>query len=59
VNLVLPDKVLNKKGGIIGTWTMVYDEGFEISLKKSKTKYFAFSKYYLKEGNEAKNGDAF
>lgn len=59
MNLVLPNKVLNQKGKSIGTWTMVYDEGFEINLKKSKTKYFAFSKYYLKEGFEAKNGDAF
>jgi hypothetical protein len=26
-----------------GTWTMVYDEGFEITLRD--VKYFAFSKY--------------
>lgn len=44
---------------------MVYDEGFEITLNSKKhkkiiqKKYFAFSKYKLKDGYEASNGDAF
>ncbi|KYN98259.1 dipeptidyl aminopeptidase 2 [Plasmodium gaboni] len=35
-----------EKNEIIGTWTMVYDEGFEIRLNGSK--YFAFFKYERK-----------
>lgn len=32
-----------------GTWSMVYDEGFEI--KSDNTRYFAFNKYEKSHGD--------
>lgn len=43
VDLVQPNNVVDKKGKVMGHWTMVYDEGFEFSFDGFV--YFAFSKY--------------
>jgi len=45
VHLSSPNIASAKIGGkdVKGTWTMMYDEGFEVSLGEQK--YFAFSKY--------------
>lgn len=42
-SLNLPNNLSNKEGKIVGTWTMVYDEGFEI--RADHKIFFAFSKY--------------
>lgn len=43
VNLNLPNILQDSQGVNVGTWTMVYDEGFEI--RASNRILFAFSKY--------------
>jgi len=45
VHLASPNIATAKIGGkkVEGTWTMMYDEGFEVTLANQK--YFAFSKY--------------
>lgn len=42
-----PNLIENAKGAVIGSWTMVYDEGFEMSAKHagSEKKLFAFMRY--------------
>ena len=44
IQLERPNKVLSvKDNSVIGKWTMVYDEGFEFTIKDKV--FFAFSKY--------------
>lgn len=44
VTLVQPNKLVDPTSGeVVGSWTMIYDEGFELSYHGLK--YFAFSKY--------------
>jgi len=56
INLQRPNMVrsLNTNDNI-GTWTMVYDEGFEFKIKNYE--FFAFSKYIKKEGTGEPNDD--
>lgn len=42
VTLEFPDKVTDEQGNL-GTWTLIYNQGFEIIINYRK--YFAFSKY--------------
>lgn len=41
-------KVEDQMNGHQGSWTMVYDEGFSVSV--SNIDYFAFSKFYEEHG---------
>ena len=41
---------------MIGRWTMVYDEGFEIFMDSGEN-YFAFSRYIVKKNVEPKDDD--
>jgi len=52
---MMPNIVKDTSGRNIGTWTMVYDEGFEILL--NNLNFFAFSKYSISDGRTPKNTD--
>ena len=45
ITLNLPNFVKDSNGGSIGTWTMVYDEGFEVKTKERE--FFVFSGYHF------------
>jgi len=47
-----PDTVKSEDGGS-GTWTMIYDEGFEVA--QGDFVYFAFSKFSFTDGPEGQN----
>lgn len=51
---VLQDPDVVKDGEKVGTWTMVYDEGFEVAV--DGWTYFAFSRFELIPDNYAENG---
>jgi len=51
----MPNVVTDSSGKNIGTWTMVYDEGFEI--ETNDLNFFAFSKYSIEDGRSPKNTD--
>lgn len=53
--LVMPDIVLDKDGYHAGKWTMVYDEGFEITTDQHN--FFAFSFYKIRSDKNPKNDD--
>ena len=56
INIQRPNEILSLNDeDKIGTWTMVYDEGFEFKIKDNI--FFAFSKYEKTDGEEAKNED--
>jgi len=40
---------------VVGRWTMVYDEGFEMVI--NGTSYFAFSKYSYEGNSQPKDDD--
>ena len=42
-------------GQVVGRWTMVYDEGFEMVI--NGTSYFAFSKYSYEGNSQPKDDD--
>lgn len=50
VELRQPNLLIDDQGNEVGTWTMIYDEGFEI--KHNGQTYFAFSKYEPKPGTD-------
>lgn len=52
MNLILTNDntVHDEKKTASGSWTMVYDEGFEITF--NNIKYFAFSKYEPNGGRD-------
>jgi cathepsin C len=52
VSLTDPDAATTEEGGT-GTWTMIYDEGFEVAVGDQV--YFAFSKFdFVDSGNKEK-----
>lgn len=52
VMLKIPNVVEDLKGNVVGSWTMVYDEGFEFTHKGYK--FFAFFKYMLRKPDDNK-----
>lgn len=54
VDLQFPD-ILVMDGQIVGRWTMVYDEGFEMVI--NGTSYFAFSRYVYEGNSQPKDDD--
>jgi cathepsin C len=51
---ILEDPDVVKDGEKVGTWTMVYDEGFEVAVPGFT--YFAFSRFELVRDEYAENG---
>lgn len=57
MELVAPNIIQDVNGIKIGTWTMVYDEGIELTLTQSANdlKLFAYMKYMPKQGTDLKS----
>jgi len=55
LNLETPNIVKDADGKPVGTWTMVYDEGFEV--RANGLVYFAFNKYRPKPGTSTSSDE--
>jgi len=51
----MPNIVKDQAGNVVGKWTMVYDEGFEVRL--DNLNFFSFSKYSISHGKTPKDTD--